>query len=73
MRAVAVGVRDEQPHSVRWRGETLTVIETVDCWRESGRWWEHEQPAHFFLIRCAKRMLLLCHYPAAAEWFAKGV
>jgi hypothetical protein len=73
MRSVSVSARNELPLAVTWRGQSLGVLEIVDCWRESGRWWEGERPAHFFLIRAAKRMLLLCHDPASGEWFAKGV
>lgn len=34
-----------------WRGAWYRVVEVLDSWMETGRWWEHEVPCTAFRVQ----------------------
>lgn len=41
----------ERPASFRWKGQVLHVVEILDCFLVTGRWWEQEPEQVFWRIR----------------------
>ncbi len=42
---------DGRPRAFVWRGRSYRVDETLECWRESGCWWDGEPARTVFRIR----------------------
>ncbi|MBC7347013.1 MAG: hypothetical protein H5U00_06090 [Clostridia bacterium] len=48
-----VSLKGDVPRAFRWRGKSYAVLEILEVWRDTGRWWEEEAPKLFFRLRTA--------------------
>jgi hypothetical protein len=73
MREVSITARDGQPLAFLWKKQSMHIVEIADHWRETGRWWDDEDPFDFFLIVAASGSFLLCRDLKTDAWYAKPV
>ena len=54
---VQVTVRDRQPFTFRWRGQTYRIARVIDRWSYMGRWWVGEGEWRFWRVSLADAQL----------------
>jgi len=47
---IKVALREGQPTSFRWRGQTYRIARIIDRWRYMGRWWVGEGEWRFWRV-----------------------
>ena len=66
---IKVALREGQPTSFRWRGQTYRIARVIDRWRYMGRWWVGEGEWKFWRVETVGGgEFELLYDVAAREW-----
>lgn len=49
---IQVSCQADCPVSVRWQGRDFPVADILECWRDTGCWWQGESEKLFYRILC---------------------
>lgn len=62
-----LGPRGE-PRSFRWRGRTFLVTAVLDCWRDTGAWWNQEAVKTFWRLQVREYGVFELWQDAGGGW-----
>jgi len=70
VRKVSVWLREGVPQAFRSREQTVIVTSILDCWRESGEWWNLTPEIWVWRVQCDNQGIyeLACH-PLQNQWW----
>lgn len=69
-------IRTTAPAHRRRERTTCTIVDVLEEWHVSGRWWARETTRHYMLVRTDHGTFELCHEQIAGSghrWILTGV
>jgi hypothetical protein len=73
MEVVDVQIKKKVPVSFSYRQKSYDVEQISECWRETGRWWDSEEPAELYEVQTATGRFLLIHQVDSTRWYGKRI
>lgn len=73
MDEVEVELNKKAPVSFTFRQRNYAVDEVTECWFETGRWWDSEEPAELYEVQTGTGRFLLIHPIDSTRWYGKRI